>query len=219
MRIAVLGTGIVGSTIASKLVEQGHEVKLGARTRGNEKAIAWVKRAGSNASEGSFADAASFGETAFNCTAGAASLAALEAAGSDHLRGKMLIDVANPLDFSRGMPPTLTVANTDSLGEQIQRALPDTRVVKALNTVTAALMVNPAQVPGQHVLFIGGNDESAKAQVATWLNQWLGWRPEQILDLGDITAARATEMMIPLWVRLYMTLGSPLFNYQINRGG
>ncbi len=165
MRIAVLGTGIVGSTIASKLVEQGHEVKLAARTRGNEKAIAWVKRAASNATEGSFADAASFGETVFNCTAGAASLAALDAAGPDHLRGKMLIDV------------------------------------------------------GQHVLFIGGNDESAKAQVATWLNQWLGWRPEQILDLGDITAARATEMMIPLWVRLYMTLGSPLFNYQINRGG
>ena len=217
MRIGVLGTGIVGSTIATALIEKGHEVKLGARERGNEKAIAWVKRSGAQATEGTFADAAEFGRINFNCTAGAASLAALKLAGAQNLAGKILIDVSNPLDFSRGMPPTLTVANNDSLGEQIQRAFPETRVVKALNTVTAAVMVNPALVPGEHVLLMAGNDDEAKAQITRWLQEWFGWRADQVLDVGDITAARATEMLIPLWVRLFMKLGTPLFNYQINR--
>jgi 8-hydroxy-5-deazaflavin:NADPH oxidoreductase len=140
MKLAVLGTGIVGATIASKLVALGHEVRMGSRTTGNERAVAWAEEAGAGASEGTFADAATFGEVVFNCTAGTASLEALSAAGEENLAGKVLVDVANPLDFSQGMPPTLAVCNTDSLGEQIQRAFPDARVVKTLNTVNAEVM-------------------------------------------------------------------------------
>src|ERR687885_134784 len=149
MRIGVLGTGIVGQTIATKLVELGHEVTMGARQAGSEKAVEWAGGAGEGAAEGSFADAAAHGELVFNCTAGVASLDALRAAGEEELRGKVLVDVANPLDFSGGMPPTLSIANDDSLGEAIQRELPDTRVVKALNTISASVMVDP--VAGTHL--------------------------------------------------------------------
>src|SRR5919199_5873986 len=143
MRIGVLGTGMVGQTLATKLVELGHEVTMGARAAGNEKAAEWASGADEGAAEGSFADAAAHGELLFNCTAGTASLDALRAAGSEELRGKVLVDVANPLDFSGGLPPRLSVANDDSLAEQIQREFPDARVVKALNTVTAAVLVAP----------------------------------------------------------------------------
>ena len=165
MKIGVLGTGIVGSTIASKLCALGHEVTMGARSAGNETARTWAESAGTNASEGSFADAAAFGALVFNCTSGMHALDALEEAGAANLAGKVLIDVANPLDFSQGRPPTLSVCNTDSLGEQIQRALPETNVVKALNTLNCLVMVDPARVPGDHDVFICGNDEGAKAQV------------------------------------------------------
>ena len=137
MHIGVLGTGTVGRTLAQALVDRGHEVRMGARAAGNETAVAWAEQAGPLASEGSFADAAAFGELVFNATAGAGSLEALGSAGAEQLAGKVLIDVSNPLDFSKGMPPRLFVGNDDSLGEQIQRAFPDARVVKALNTVTA----------------------------------------------------------------------------------
>src|SRR4051794_20878215 len=143
MHIGVLGTGTVGRTLSQALVDRGHEVRMGSRAAGNEKAVAWAEQAGPLASEGSFADAAAFGELAINATAGVASLAALESAGADTLAGKVLVDVSNPLDFSKGMPPTLSVCNDDSLGEQIQRAFPEVRVVKALNTMTAAVMVDP----------------------------------------------------------------------------
>ena len=146
MRFGVLGTGMVGQAIAGKLVAVGHEVKMGSREAGNEKAVAWASEAGEGASEGSFADAAGFGEVVVNATAGAHSLEALEAAGAENLAGKVLIDVANALDFSQGMPPTLTVCNDDSLGEQIQRAFPDARVVKALNTINASVMVAPGSL-------------------------------------------------------------------------
>src|SRR5918912_4383446 len=145
MRIGVLGTGVVGQTIATKLVELGHEVTMGARQAGNEKAVEWASGAGGGAAEGSFADAAAHGELVFNCTAGTASLEALRAAGAEELRGKVLVDVANPLDFSGGMPPTLSVSNDDSLGEQIQREFPDARVVKALNTISSVVMVAPIE--------------------------------------------------------------------------
>jgi predicted dinucleotide-binding enzyme len=146
-RFGVLGTGTVGQTLASKLASLGHEVMMGSRQAGNEKAVAWAKEAGRLASEGTFADAAGFGEDVVNATAGSASLAALAAAGAETLAGKVLVDVANPLDFSAGMPPTLTVCNTDSLAEQIQRAFPETSVVKALNTVNAGVMVEPESCP------------------------------------------------------------------------
>ncbi len=215
MRIGILGTGMVGRTLGSKLVSRDHEVMLGSRTRDNAKAAEWVTAAGKRASQGSFADAAAFGEALFNCTSGMVSLQALEAAGDDKLAGKVLIDVANALDFSQGMPPTLAVGNTDSLAEQIQRRFPRTHVVKSLNTMSASIMVDPKLVPGSHNVFVCGNDEAARRQVAGWLTEWFEWPRASIIDLGDITGARGTEMLLPLWLRLYGKLGTPTFNFQI----
>ncbi len=215
MKIGVLGTGVVGSSIGSKMIELGHNVKMGARDVTNEKAEGWVKANGLKASQGTFRDAAFFGEIIFNCTAGMASLAALAKAGSDNLTGKILIDVANPLDFSKGMPPTLSVCNTDSLGEQIQRAYPDTKVVKALNTTNAYLQVDAGLLHGDHDILICGNDEAAKAEVTDVLKDGFGWK--SVIDLGDITGARTTEMLLPLWVRLYGIYGNPNFNFKIVR--
>jgi predicted dinucleotide-binding enzyme len=140
---------------------------------------------------------------------------ALRQAGAAHLRGKMLIDVANPLDMSTGMPPSLTVCNTDSLGEQVQREFPDTRVVKALNTMNCDVMVQPSLVPGDHNVFLCGNDAAAKSEVTERLYEWFGWKKEDIIDLGDITAARGTEMFLPLWLRLWSAVGTPHFNIQV----
>jgi hypothetical protein len=214
MRIGILGTGVVGHTLGSKLVSLGHEVKLGSRSATNAKAAAWVNTAGRGASQGTFAEAAAFGEIVFNCTSGMVSLEALRQAGAKNLDGKVLIDVANPLDFSKGMPPTLSVANTDSLGEQIQREFPKARVVKSLNTVTT--QVEPSKVPGDHVIFVCGNDASAKGQVTDILKKWFGWK--NVVDLGDISNARGTEMMLPLWIRLMGHFKSPNFNFVISRG-
>ena len=215
MNIGVLGTGMVGNAIATKLVQLGHVVKMGARSATNEKAAAWVQANGAGASQGTFADAAAFGEIVFNCTSGSAALEVLQQAGADNLKGKVLIDIANPLDFSHGMPPSLTVCNTDSLGEQIQRAFPEVRVVKSLNTVNSNLMVNAALLPGEHIMFVSGNDADAKAQVTSILKDWFGWKA--VIDLGDITTARATEMMLPIWISLMMKLGTPMFNFAIVR--
>ncbi len=201
MRIAVLGTGMVGKTIATKLVGLGHDVMMGSRTADHEGAAEWVASAEKGASQGTFADAAAFGELVFNCTAGAASLDALAMAGSENLAGKTLVDVSNPLDFSQGMPPTLFVMSTDSLGERIQRAFADARVVKMLNTVNHEVMVDPAKVPGEHDVFICGNDDAAKAEVVELLRSF-GWPAEHIIDLGDISAARGTEAYLRLWLRL-----------------
>ncbi|HEY1538769.1 MAG TPA: NAD(P)-binding domain-containing protein [Solirubrobacteraceae bacterium] len=214
MHIGVLGTGTVGRTLAQALVDRGHEVRMGARQAGNEKAVAWAEQAGPLASEGSFADAAAIGELIFNATAGTASLEALRAAGAEQLAGKVLVDVANPLDASNGFPPTLSVCNDDSLGESIQRAFPDVRVVKALNTVTADLMVRPSLVPGTHTMFVCGDDGAAKDQARLLLEEF-GWPAGSILDLGDITNARGMEMYVALWVRLYGALGSAVFNVEL----
>jgi predicted dinucleotide-binding enzyme len=214
MRIGVLGTGVVGQTLAGKLVQVGHEVTMGSRQAGNEKALAWAAAAGDGAHEGSFADAAGFGEVVINATGGMVSLDALAAAGAGNLAGKVLIDVSNPLDFSKGMPPTLSVCNTDSVGEQIQRAYPDARVVKAFNTVNAGVMVDPGQAAAPHNLFICGNDGAAKAQVAG-LALSLGWPAEDILDLGDIAGSRAMEMYLPMWLRLASATGSWQVNVKV----
>ncbi len=214
MRVGVLGTGMVGRALATKLVELGHEVCMGSRNTGNEKAVAWATEAGDRASHGTFADAAAFGELIINCTLGMASLHALSVAGADAIGDKVLIDVANPLDSSGGMPPSLGICNTDSLGEQIQRAYPAARVVKALNTINCSVMVDPTIIPGEHVTLICGNDEAAKADVAALLGSF-GWPRERVLDLGDISASRATEMYMPLWLRLYGVFRSPNVNIQI----
>ena len=214
MRIGILGTGVVSATLGTKLAQLGHDVKMGSRSATNEKAVAWARAAGGKSSAGTFADAASHGEVVFNCTSGMASLEALKAAGAKNLEGKLLVDVANPLDFSKGMPPSLSVSNTDSLAEQIQRAYPAAKVVKALNTMNANVMVEPSRVPGSHSVFICGNDASAKAKVVEVLKSF-GWK--DIIDLGDITAARGLEMILPLWLRLFMTLKTPDLNFSIAR--
>lgn len=214
MRIGILGTGVVGQTIGGKLVALGHDAKLGSRTATNEKGAKWVAQHGSHASQGTFADAAAFGEMVFNCTSGTVSLDVLKSAGAANLAGKVLVDVANPLDFSHGMPATLSVCNTDSLGEQIQRAFPDVRVVKTLNTMNTGVMVNPSSVPGDHDVFVSGNDAAAKATVVDLLRSF-GWRT--IIDLGDISSARGVEMLLPIWLRLMGTLKTPTFNFHIAR--
>lgn len=214
MKIAVLGTGMVGTTIASKLVALGHEVMMGSRARGNEKAVAWASEAGAGASDGAFAEAAAFGALAFNCTKGEHALAVMEAAGGG-LAGKVLIDVTNPLDFSKGFPPRLTVCNDDSLAEQIQRAVPEARVVKAFNTIAAPVMVDPSRVPGDHDLLICGDDADAKAEVTTIAREWFGWK--HVVDLGKLDGARATEAYLLMWTRLYGALGTANFNLHLAR--
>ena len=216
MKIGVLGTGMVGNAIGTKLVQLGHDVRMGSRTKGNEKALAWVKQAGGKASEGTFADAAAFGELVFLCTAGHAAVDAATAAGAENLKGKLLVDVTNPLDFSKGMPPTLFAGNTDSLGEQLQRALPGTKVVKSLNTMNCHLMVDAKRVAGgDSTVFVSGDDKEAKARWSGYLKEWFGW--SQIVDLGDISTARGTESFLPLWLRLWGALQTPDFNVKIVR--
>ena len=216
MRIGVLGTGIVGETLASKLVEVGHDVVMGARSAGNDKASAWSQRFPERAGQGTFADAAAHGKLVVNATAGVASLEALRSAGADNLAGKTLLDVANPLDFSGGFPPRLSVVNDDSLGEQIQREFPATRVVKALNTMNCQVMVDPARVPGDHDVLMAGDDEAAKREV-TGLLESFGWSSAAVHDLGGIGAARGLEGYLPLWLSLMGALGTGDFNIHVAR--
>ena len=206
MNVGVLGTGMVGERIASKLVSLGHTVTIGSRTADNAAATTWARGAGSRARAGTFADAAAFGAVLFNCTRGSASLSALRAAGSQNLNGKVLVDVANVLPPDEGGPR--------SLGEQIQDAFPAAKVVKTLNTVNCDVMVNPASVAGQHSVFVSGNDAAAKRQTLALLESF-GW--VDIIDLGDITTARATEAYLPLWVALWRKLGTAAFNVAVVR--
>jgi 8-hydroxy-5-deazaflavin:NADPH oxidoreductase len=196
-RIAVLGSGTVGRTLADHLTELGHEVHVGTR------------------SEGTYGQAAAQGDLIVNATAGTASLEALEAAGAENLAGKVLLDVANPLVREEGGVGLEDAPG--SLAERIQEAFPDARVVKALNTVNAALMVRPELVPGEHVLFMAGDDDAAKQTVLALLGE-LGWPPGRVLDLGGLRAARATEAYLPLWVQLMGTIGHPRFNVALQIG-
>lgn len=215
MRIGILGTGMVGTTIGSKLVSLGHEVKLGARKAGNEKAVAWVANAGAGASEGSFSDAAVHGEIVFNCTGGHVSVAAARMAGIANLDGKLLIDVSNPLDTSRGFPPMSLFRGETSVAEQLQTALPGTKVVKTLSTVNCNIMVNPSLLSGDHDVFVSGDNPDAKARVAEILKDWFGWT--SVIDLGDIATARGVEAYVLMWVRLWGTFQSANFNIKVVR--
>lgn len=215
MRVGVLGTGMVGRAIATKLVELGHDALMGSRSAGNESATEWVAAAGPRASQGTFADAAAHGELLFNCTAGAASLEAIGAARGDDLAGKVLVDVSNPLDFSRGAPRLFT-SSSNSLAELIQDAFPEARVVKSLNTVNCEVMVDPGKVPGEHDVFVCGNDDAAKAAVVELLRGF-GWPADHVLDLGDLTAARATEAYLLLWIRLSGALQTRHLNVRVMR--
>lgn len=214
MKIGILGTGIVGRTLGGGLVKIGHDVRLGGRSSDNAAGAAWVQEQGAHATFGTFAEAAGFGELLFNCTQGGASLEACAAAGAANLADKPLVDVANPLDLNEGHFGELLFCNTTSLGERIQAAYPQARVVKALNTMWCGMMVNPRQIPGPHNVFVCGNDAAAKTALAGLLRGF-GWRDEDIVDLGDIHAARATEMLLPLWMRLYQSRGGPAFNFHL----
>ena len=227
MDIGIIGSGRVAQTLAAKLLELGNRVTISSRDTTREKDLgtwgtvpsadafaAAQRELGREAAAGSFAIAAAAGEVVINATAGAHSLEALMAAGAGRLAGKILVDVANPLDFSRGMPPTLLFCNTESLGERIQAAFPEVRVVKALNTTTAQVMVDPRQLAEPSTIFVAGNDQEARDWVrGELLERWFGW--EQVLDLGDITAARGLEMWMPLWLRLMGATGTAAFNLRI----
>lgn len=226
MRTAVIGTGMVGRALAGRLAELGHEVSIGTRDvevtlarsepdqMGNPAYAVWA--ADHKAVRlATFGEAASDAELLVNATSGTVSIPALQAAGAENLAGKILLDIANPLDFSRGFPPTLFVKDTDSLGEQIQVTFPELKVVKALNTLTADLMVRPRRLhDGDHTVFISGNDAEAKKTVTGLLESF---GHTDIIDLGDITTARGTEMLLPVWIRLMSALGTPNFNFKIVR--
>ncbi|MDJ1470477.1 NAD(P)-binding domain-containing protein [Cytophagaceae bacterium DM2B3-1] len=215
-KIGILGTGIVGQTIGAKLLELGYMVMLGSRTSDNEKSGEWVAKYGPNALQGTFNDTVAFGEMLFNCTKGEASLDILKSCDKKHLSGKILIDVSNPLDFSKGMPPILIpeLCNIHSLGEAIQEILPDTKVVKTLNIVTCSVMVNAHTCGGDATMLVAGNDPEAKSQVSELLHQF-GWN--DIMDLGNIRHARSTEMMLPVWLSIYLTTQNAAIAFKIIR--
>ena len=225
MKITVLGCGMVGQSIAGKLDDLDHDVIMGTRnaedtlqrTDPNQMTGISFSEWHSNhpdVSVRNYEESADEAELVINATSGSGSIPALNTVGAEKLGGLTLIDIANPLDFSQGMPPSLSVCNTDSLGEQIQREFPNINVVKSLNTMNAMLMVDPTLVPGNHNVFMSGNDAGAKSQVVELL-QSFGWKNSNILDLGDISTARGTEMLLPVWLRLWGALGTPEFNFNI----
>lgn len=215
MRYGVLGTGDVGRALVSKLVELGHEVSLGSRTKDNAAAVEWADGAGPTAHHGTFADAAAFGEVVVNAVGGRIALAVLRSAGEEHLDGKVLLDVSNPLAFEDG-ELRLSPVESDSVGEQIQREFPRARVVKSLNTVNCQVMVEPSRVPGEHQIFVSGDDESAKEQVTALLGEF-GRPAQRVFDLGGIRTARVVEMYVPLWVKLMQGIGHADFNVEVRR--
>ena len=218
MNIGVLGTGVVGQTIATALTEKGHNVRMGSRSANNEKAAKWVKKSNNHATQGDFNDAASFGEIVFLCLNGNHAIDVVRSIDAENVAGKIIIDVTNPLDFSKGMPPRLIegLHNSTSLGEEIQNAWPGARVVKTFNTVNCDVMVNPKLINnGDHTLFICGDDADAKNKVKHFLVDTFGWRPESLLDLGGIVASRGTEAYVPFWVMMMQATGSPMFNVKV----
>lgn len=223
MKISVLGTGMVGRAHAARLIELGHEVMVGTKDAaktmsnnqpdqmGNPPYSEWAK-SNTKVQTGTFSDSAKFGELIINALKGDAAIEVLKSIESE-LGTKVMIDLSNPLDFSNGMPPSLFVNNTDSLGEQIQKAVPGVKVVKTLNSTNAYIQVNPKQLAnGDHHMFVSGNDADAKEKAKELLKEY-GWT--NIIDLGDITTARGTEMLLPIWLRLWAALGTPNFNFKI----
>jgi predicted dinucleotide-binding enzyme len=215
-QLAIFGTGVVGNAIGTKLIQLGYKVMMGSRTAANDKALSWVDANGKHASTGTFADAAKYGEIVFNCTKGEIAVDVFKQAGIEKFAGKIIADISNPLDFSKGMPPSLFLqyTNTNSLGEEIQKLLPDAFVVKTLNIVNCEVMVDAGKSGGDATMFISGNDNDAKEKVKIFLDQF-GWK--DIIDLGDITTARGMEMLLPLWLRIFMATGNGYFAFKIVR--
>ena len=212
MKIGILGTGMVGEALGTKFAQLGHDVKMGSRTANNESAVKWARAAGSKASQGTFADAADFGEMVFLCLKGAVFLEIARTLAPSTLAGKVVVDVSNPLDFSGGTL-SLSICNTNSLGEEVQKVVPSAKVIKTLNIVNCDVMVEPAK-GGNPTMLVCGNDAQAKQQVTSLL-QTMGWR--DIIDLGDITKSRGTEMLLPLWLNLFGLFGSPAFGFKVVR--
>jgi len=228
MKIAVFGTGNVGQSIASKLASLGYDVMIGTRDvkeaksrtapdmYGNPGFGTWLE-SNTKLKLGTFAEAGSFGELFINATSGGSSVKVFKSVKSDDMKNKILIDIANPLDFSKGMPPSLipSLSNTHSLGEEIQKEFPATKVVKTLNTMWCGLMVNPNLIGGgDHINYISGNDPDARKEVRKVLKQF-GWKDESLLDLGDITGARATESILPIWLRVWSVTQNGAFNFKL----
>lgn len=214
MKFGILGSGMVGRALGSKLVSLQHGVMMGSRENNNAGAAEWVEKMGALASQGTFAMAASFGEIAILCAKGEAALEVVRQSGEENLSGKVLLDVSNPLDFSRGMPPSLIpeLSNRNSLAEELQRRLPATRVVKALNTVNCEVMVNPGMLGEPTDIFVSGENAAAK-NLVTELLQSFGW--SRVVDLGGIATSRGTEMMMPIWLSLWGKLSTPHFNIKL----
>lgn len=215
-KIAILGTGMVGNTIGTKLIQLGHHLMMGSRTADNEKANLWVSQNGGNASQGTFEDAVKFAEVIFNCTKGEKTIEALKLVDASYFEGKTIVDVSNPLDFSKGMPPTLIpeLCNSNSLGEEIQKILPNAHVVKSLNIVNCEVMVDAGKCGGSATMFMAGNDEAAKKDVAELLRDF-SWT--DIIDLGSITHARSLEMMLPIWLSTYLATKNGYIGFKIIR--
>jgi 8-hydroxy-5-deazaflavin:NADPH oxidoreductase len=225
MKISILGTGRVGQTIAVKMTALGHQVFLGSRnskkTMQRENSISgkdvsfaeWLKT-NSSITLVDYQEIPADTIIFINCTQGEGSIPSLKAVGKDKLNGKVILDIANPLDFSKGMPPSLYICNTDSLAEKIQDKFPESNVVKGLNTMNCNVMMNPSMVPGDHNVFLSGNDSDAKKIIVDLLVS-IGWKSDNVIDLGDITTARGSEMILPIWLRLWGVLRTPDFNFHI----
>lgn len=226
MKIGILGTGDVGKSLGAALVRRGHDVMLGTRNvsrKMEEKATEaaplsfhdWLSK-NKKVRLGTFAEAAGHGEILMNAVAGYAAVDVLATVRPADLKDKILIDVTNALGPWGEGAIKLFVVNDDSLAERLQRAHPGVRLVKALNTLTAHLMVNPAGLAGgDHDVFVAGNDPEARERVTRFLREEFGWKT--VLDLGDLTAARGLEMMIMVWLKIWTALGTSDFNYKIVR--
>ena len=223
MKIGIIGSGVVAQTLGAKFIALGHDVVVGTRDPlklDEKKKMAdslreWLAKTGNKGRVATFAEAATHGDILINATSGDISIEALKMAGADKVGPKVLIDTANVLDFSKGMPPRALASQDNCLAEQIQAAFPNLRVVKSLNTITSSLMVNPrALKDGEHTIFVSGNDKPAKAQVGELLAA-LGWT--DILDLGDLSTARAPEMYMAMWLRLWGATGTGVVNVKVVR--
>ncbi|GAA1477419.1 NAD(P)-binding domain-containing protein [Nocardioides aestuarii] len=225
MNVAVLGTGVVGRALAGRLASLGHTVTVGTRdpeatlgrtepdSMGNPPFSAWHADH-PDVTLATFAEAAAGADLVVLAGNGAAAADMLAAAGADNLGGTVVLDISNPLDFSAGFPPSLFVKDTDSLAEQLQRAFPEARIVKSLNTLTASLMVDPASLGQSSTVFVSGDDAEAKSLVTSVLESF---GHDDVIDLGPLETARGTEMLLPLWLRLTGALGTPHFNLKVVR--
>jgi hypothetical protein len=198
-RVGVIGSGVVGQTLAAGFAGRGHDVVLGSRDPGKDEVRAWLESVGENVAAGTFADAAEHGQLLVLATLGVATLSAVELAGPERFAGKVVIDATNPLDFSQGFPPRLAWEDGRSLGESVQAALPEARVVKAFNIIGSPYFVDPRFADGKPTMLIAGNDDDAKATVGAAVEDF-GWPP--VVDIGGIEAARELEELCILWVRI-----------------